>query len=58
MTREELLAIIDQAAREGWTELDLRGKEITELPPEIGRLTTRKDTRMKNCPQLRQLVLN
>ena len=40
MTREELLAIIDQAAREGWTELDLRGKEITELPPEIGRLTT------------------
>jgi small GTP-binding protein len=39
MTRDELLALIDQAAREGWTELDLRDEEITELPPEIGRLT-------------------
>jgi internalin A len=42
MTRDELLAIIDQAAREEWEELDLRGEEITELPPEIGRLTALK----------------
>ncbi len=32
MIREELLAIMDQAAREGWTELDLRDKKIVELP--------------------------
>ena len=40
MNREELLALIDKAAREGWTELDLRSQGLTELPPEIGRLTT------------------
>ena len=39
MTREELLALIDRAAAEGWTELDLAGKDLTELPPEIGKLT-------------------
>jgi hypothetical protein len=38
MTREELLAIIEQARRENWEELDLRNKGITELPPEIGQL--------------------
>jgi hypothetical protein len=26
MTRDELLALIDQAAAEGWTELDLAGQ--------------------------------
>jgi hypothetical protein len=40
VTRDELLAIIDQAAREDWTELDLLDQEISELPPEIGRLTS------------------
>ncbi|NEP17061.1 MAG: GTP-binding protein [Leptolyngbya sp. SIO4C1] len=39
MTRDELLALIDQAAEEGWTELDLSGQGLTELPPEIGKLT-------------------
>lgn len=39
MIREELLALMDQAAHEGWTELDLNNQEITELPPEIGQLT-------------------
>jgi Leucine-rich repeat (LRR) protein len=38
MTRAELLAIIEQARRENWEELDLRRKGITELPPEIGQL--------------------
>jgi internalin A len=39
MTRKELLAIIAQAARERWTELDLSGRGISELPAEIGQLT-------------------
>lgn len=38
MTQDELLALIDQAEREGWTELDLSGKGINELPLEIGKL--------------------
>ncbi len=38
MTREELLAIIEQARRENWEELDLSSKGIAELPPEIGQL--------------------
>jgi internalin A len=39
MEREELLRLIDKAADEQWTELDLAGMELTELPPEIGKLT-------------------
>ncbi len=39
MTHDELLQLIDQAAAEGWTELDLSGQGLTELPPEIGKLT-------------------
>jgi hypothetical protein len=42
MTRDELLALIDQAAAAGWTELDLAGQGLTELPPEIGKLTQLK----------------
>ena len=32
MTPEELQLLIDQAADEGWTELDLSGKDLTKLP--------------------------
>jgi len=39
MTQEELLSLIDQAAAEGWTELDLSGQGLTELPMGIKRLT-------------------
>jgi internalin A len=39
MTEAELLALIDRAAEEGWTELDLSGQNLTALPPEIGKLT-------------------
>ncbi len=39
MKPDELLELIDQAAREGWTELDLSNRGITKLPREIGRLT-------------------
>jgi len=39
MTREELLQLIDKAADEGSTELDLTGLGLEELPPEIGKCT-------------------
>ncbi|MBD2409854.1 GTPase [Nostoc calcicola FACHB-389] len=39
MTNEELLQIIEQAARDKVTELDLSGRGLTTLPAEIGRLT-------------------
>ena len=39
MTQDELLRLIDQAAEEGWKELDLARADLTELPPEIGKLT-------------------
>ncbi len=35
----ELLRLIDQAAA-GWTELDLAGLGLTELPEALGRLVT------------------
>lgn len=40
MTQEELLQVIQQAKRKNATTLNLRGKGLTELPPEIGQLTT------------------
>ncbi|NEO88064.1 MAG: GTPase [Spirulina sp. SIO3F2] len=39
MTRDELLRVIEEAARTGAKELDLAGQGLTELPPEIGQLT-------------------
>ncbi|MDJ0702297.1 MAG: COR domain-containing protein [Leptolyngbyaceae cyanobacterium MO_188.B28] len=39
MSQDDLLALIDQAAEKGWTELDLSGQGLTALPPEIGKLT-------------------
>jgi Leucine-rich repeat (LRR) protein len=42
MTEEELLRVIEQAAQEGATELDLSGNNLTALPPEIGKLTQLK----------------
>ncbi|VXD22113.1 leucine-rich repeat domain-containing protein [Planktothrix paucivesiculata] len=38
MTEEELQQLIEQAARENWTELDVSGNELRVLPPEIGKL--------------------
>jgi small GTP-binding protein len=39
MNEKELLQIIEQAANKGVTSLDLSGKKLTALPPEIGQLT-------------------
>lgn len=39
MTNEGLLEIIEQAARDKVTALDLTKKGLTKLPPEIGKLT-------------------
>lgn len=33
MERDEVLELIERAAREEWTELDLSNKELKELPP-------------------------
>jgi small GTP-binding protein len=38
MTNEELLKVIEEAKASGATWLDLRAKEITNLPPEISHL--------------------
>ena len=39
MTPPSILALIDRAHTENWGVLDLMGKKLTEVPPEIGRLT-------------------
>jgi small GTP-binding protein len=39
MEEKELLKIIEEAARDGRTKLDLAGKGINSLPAEIGQLT-------------------
>jgi internalin A len=39
MTKDELLKVIKEAAENEYPTLDLSGKQLTELPPEIGQLT-------------------
>ena len=39
MTQERIYQLVDRAATEEWTELDLSNKGLTELPRDIGRLT-------------------
>lgn len=40
MTNEEVLQIIEQAAKDKSIDLDLGGLDLTEIPPEIGKLTS------------------
>jgi Leucine-rich repeat (LRR) protein len=42
MTDNEVLQVIEQAARERATQLDLRGNQLTRLPKSIGQLTNRR----------------
>ncbi|MEL6938273.1 MAG: COR domain-containing protein [Cyanobacteria bacterium J06598_1] len=42
VTQDELLRLIDEAAADGRETLDLAGEGLSELPPEIGRLTQLK----------------
>lgn len=39
MEKDEVLQIIEEAARNMQVMLDLSGKGLTSLPPEIGELT-------------------
>ena len=40
MDMQELRQVIAQAARDKSNRLDLSGQDLTELPPEIGELTS------------------
>ena len=48
LSHKALLTIIEQAAREGTVELDLSGKGISVLPPEIGQLTSLTHLNLSN----------
>ncbi len=37
--KRDILELIEQAAKEGWTELDLSNNQLTSVPPEIAKLT-------------------
>ena len=54
MTKQELLEIIENAARHREVSLDLRYKKLEELPPEIGQLHNLQSLRLTGN-QLRQL---
>ena len=43
MKNERLLKMIEKAKASGATELNLRGEDLKELPPEIGQLTSLTD---------------
>jgi len=34
-----ILTLIEQAAKEGWQDLNLSDNQLTSLPPEIAKLT-------------------
>ncbi|MGF1933939.1 MAG: COR domain-containing protein [Nostoc sp. ChiQUE02] len=48
MTNEELLQIIEQAAKEKATELDLSNNQLSSLPPEICQLTQLTELDLRN----------
>ncbi|PIB13801.1 hypothetical protein AMR42_08485, partial [Limnothrix sp. PR1529] len=50
MERAELLALLEQAKSEGWTELDLSLKRLKELPVEIVQLQNLTSLNLSNNP--------
>ncbi|NJL91655.1 MAG: hypothetical protein HC916_19150, partial [Coleofasciculaceae cyanobacterium SM2_1_6] len=40
MGQDEVLALIEQAAAEGWTKLDLSWQELKEIPESLTNLTS------------------
>ena len=48
MEYDECVRIIDEAAKQGATELDLSSQDLHELPPEIGKLTHLKKLDLTN----------
>ena len=52
MTNEELLQIIEQAAKEKVTELSLHNNQLSSLPPEISQLSNLTRLSLDNNPQL------
>ncbi|MBK1986750.1 leucine-rich repeat domain-containing protein [Sphaerospermopsis aphanizomenoides BCCUSP55] len=50
MTEAELLQVIEKAARDGVTKLDLRFNQLSSLPAEIGQLTNLKILRLRGNP--------
>jgi internalin A len=43
MIESELFQLIERAAREKWTDLDLAGKNLAMLPPKIGQLNNLRE---------------
>ena len=50
MTHEELLQVIEKAAREGRTKLDLSGNQLGSLPPQIAQLTNLTRLNLRGNP--------
>jgi internalin A len=48
LTNQELLQLLEQAAIDKVTKLDLSRKDLTELPPEIGQLTNLTELNLYN----------
>jgi internalin A len=46
MNQEELLKLIEQAAKDGWIKLNLGGKHLTSLPNKIGQLKNLKELKL------------
>jgi internalin A len=48
MTQEELLQVIEQAAKDGVTQLDLSNEQLDSLPAEIGQLINLRSLNLRN----------
>ncbi|MEL6492948.1 MAG: hypothetical protein AAFQ95_23610 [Cyanobacteria bacterium J06621_3] len=58
MAQEELLRLIDEAAADERTTLNLAGQGLDELPPEIGKLTNWKTLVLERWDKKRGILGN